>query len=122
MKLDTKHFKAKLQEELAQVEAELKTVGRENPDSPGDWEARPDNIDILASDENEVADLAESLENNAGIMAQLELRLAEIKRALQKIEDGKYGICEVSGKPIPVERLEANPAARTLIEFADQIQ
>jgi len=42
--------------------------------------------------------------------------LAQIDRALERIEAGTYGISEVSGKPIPVERLEAVPYATTLVE------
>lgn len=36
-------------------------------------------------------------------------RLGAIRRALQKIEDGSYGLSDESGKPIPQERLEAVP-------------
>ncbi len=42
-------------------------------------------------------------------------RLEVIGRALQRIENGSYGISEVSGKPIPVERLQAMPTATTLV-------
>jgi DnaK suppressor protein len=38
-------------------------------------------------------------------------RLAQIERALRKIEDGTYGMSDASGKPIPRERLEAMPEA-----------
>ena len=41
--------------------------------------------------------------------------LARINRALERIEQGTYGISEVSGKPIPIERLEALPYATTLV-------
>ena len=39
-------------------------------------------------------------------------RLREIERALLKIPSGRYGISEVSGEPIPFERLRAIPWAR----------
>ena len=42
-------------------------------------------------------------------------RLAQIDHALRRMDDGVYGISEVSGRPIPVERLDANPAATTLV-------
>jgi DnaK suppressor protein len=35
--------------------------------------------------------------------------LSNIRRALQKIDEGTYGLSDESGSPIPVERLEANP-------------
>jgi DnaK suppressor protein len=42
--------------------------------------------------------------------------LAQVNRALERIGTGTYGISEVSGKPIPVERLEALPYATTLVD------
>ncbi len=41
----------------------------------------------------------------------------EIDHALTKFDEGTYGICEVSGEPIPQERLEAIPWAREKVEF-----
>jgi RNA polymerase-binding transcription factor DksA len=38
--------------------------------------------------------------------------LFEIDQALRRIEEGTYGVCEVTGKPIPEDRLEAVPWAR----------
>jgi len=42
--------------------------------------------------------------------------LARINRALERVEQGTYGLSEVSGKPIPIERLEALPYATTLVD------
>jgi len=42
--------------------------------------------------------------------------LEQIDRALQRIEGGTYGVSEVSGKPIPIDRLEAVPYATTLVD------
>lgn len=42
--------------------------------------------------------------------------LAQIDRALARIDEGTYGVSEVSGKPIPIERLEAVPYATTLVD------
>jgi DnaK suppressor protein len=44
--------------------------------------------------------------------------LAEIDEALKRIEDGTYGICEVTGRPISLPRLEAKPWAKVCIEVA----
>ncbi|MFP5321646.1 MAG: TraR/DksA family transcriptional regulator [Acidimicrobiia bacterium] len=43
--------------------------------------------------------------------------IEEIDHALAKFDEGTYGICEVSGEPIPQERLEAIPWAREKVEF-----
>ncbi len=42
--------------------------------------------------------------------------LAQVERALERIDQGTYGLSEVSGKPIPIERLEAVPYATTLVD------
>jgi DnaK suppressor protein len=42
--------------------------------------------------------------------------LAQVQRALARIDAGTYGISEVSGKPIPRQRLEAEPTATTLVD------
>jgi DnaK suppressor protein len=43
-------------------------------------------------------------------------KLEQVNRALRRIEEGTYGISEISGKPIPKERLEAVPYATTLVD------
>lgn len=40
--------------------------------------------------------------------------------ALERIENGTYGVCEVSGQEIPLERLQALPTARTTIEYSKE--
>jgi RNA polymerase-binding transcription factor DksA len=42
--------------------------------------------------------------------------LAKIDRALAKIDEGTYGLSDVDGTPIPVERLEALPYALATVE------
>ncbi|MDL2030192.1 yteA family sporulation protein [Bacillus subtilis] len=46
--------------------------------------------------------------------------LRDIEHSLKAIENGTYGMCEVSGKEIPFERLEALPTATTLAEYSSQ--
>ncbi|MBI2476067.1 MAG: hypothetical protein HYV67_02405 [Candidatus Taylorbacteria bacterium] len=111
MKTDTKHFEELLTKELASLEKELKSIGRKNPANPADWEAKPNKMDVMPADSNEVADSIESYEENTGILKQLEIRYNEVKKALEKIKAGTYGLCEVDRKPIELARLEANPAA-----------
>lgn len=115
--MDTAFFKQKLLDEKKTLEAELKTIGAQNPRSPSDWvpTAVARDVDVVPppSDQNELADTAEELEENTGIVNELEGRLNEVNTALQKIEKGTYGICEASGEPIEEDRLMANPAART---------
>jgi len=48
--------------------------------------------------------------------------LREINRALGKIIDGTYGLCEGTGKPINKARLEFQPWAKYSIEYARQLE
>jgi DnaK suppressor protein len=55
-------------------------------------------------------------EIDATIVEQVEHRLEIVERALQKIEEGTYGLSDVSGEPIPRGRLEAVPEAIRTVE------
>ena len=66
-----------------------------------------------SADPNETADNIEEFEENTAVLKELEIRYNNIKDTLAKIEEGKFGICEISGEPIEEDRLIANPAART---------
>ncbi len=57
-----------------------------------------------------------TVELQENLVAADDQRLAAIERALQKIEDGTYGFSDESGKPIPLERLEAAPEASYTLE------
>ena len=69
-----------------------------------------DNADaaLALTEEGQDDAVAESLRN----------RLEAIERALARLDNGTYGRSVRSGKPIPDERLEADPAAELTIEEA----
>lgn len=52
------------------------------------------------------------------LAASLAETLAEVERALAKLDAGTYGTCESCGSGIPEARLEAKPAARLCITCA----
>lgn len=110
--MNTEQFRARLTEEKAVLEAELATVGRRSATNPNDWEPVPSETEQEA-DPNDKADQMEDFGNNTAILTDLELRLNDVLAALEKIESGSYGTCEVSGEPIEEDRLNADPAART---------
>ncbi len=51
-----------------------------------------------------------------GLVSFEQESLYEIDAALERIEEGTYGFCELTGKPIPMDRLEAIPWARFSLE------
>jgi DnaK suppressor protein len=56
------------------------------------------------------------------LLSQEKDALFEIDQALQRIESGSYGVCEISGQPIPRARLEAIPFARTTVVWQAEIE
>lgn len=101
---------AALETERKTLEKELGEHGRKIGD---DWQGsatgpnEPDAIDE--------ADKLEELATNVPLVEELERRYREVVDALNKMKDGSYGVDEETGEPIALERLRANPAARTNI-------
>ena len=56
------------------------------------------------------------------LLSQERDSLFEIDAALKKIDEGNYGLCEMSGRPIPHVRLEALPFARYTIECQSELE
>ena len=56
--------------------------------------------------------------NRVGTARELDAMLRDVDRALQKIEDGTYGICDRCGKLIPEARLDARPWSVLCVECA----
>jgi DnaK suppressor protein len=48
--------------------------------------------------------------------------LKQIERALQKIEEGNYGVCDVTGEEIPMPRLEAIPYATMTVKAQEKLE
>ncbi len=111
-------YKTKLIAEQARLEHEMSGVAERNPANPADWVEKEDTMDTLRSDRNEVADHIEELVDNRAVLNELEAEHTEVVAALERIEAGKYGVCETGDEDIPAERLDAYPAARTCIEHA----
>ena len=56
-------------------------------------------------------------ERDLALSARARQEIEEIDRALEKLKLGTYGICEISGEPIPRARLQAIPQARERVEY-----
>ena len=118
MALDLDFFRKQLEEEKSRLEMGLATVGRRNPNAPEDWIVNQPDLNIMAAAKEEVADVQEELENAASVEYNLESRLRDINEALEKMRQGKYGVCSVGVEAIDEARLRANPAALTCIKHS----
>lgn len=108
-------LKQKLMSEKARLTDALSSITRSNPENPEDWTVKNDEAQGDVPDKNDQADAIEDLEENVAIAVPLERQLKDVDEALERIHAGTYGNDEKTGEPIPLERLEANPAARTNI-------
>jgi RNA polymerase-binding transcription factor DksA len=109
---------AKLEEERVRLEAIIDDHEREREagklaEGSSDRSADPDNVDGGAIEVEIEMDIA--MVQNARDL------LDRVKHAQDRMEKGVYGICEVTGDPIPLARLEALPYATTTVEAANRI-
>jgi DnaK suppressor protein len=105
---EVQRFRERLEAEYAATEARIAARSREMPTSVRQEDGSGDSGDeSILSYERET----ETGENDID-----QTTLAQVRRALHRIEEGTYGISEVSGKPIPIDRLDAVPYATTLAE------
>lgn len=48
--------------------------------------------------------------------------LRQIDRALEKVKDGTYGVCDITGEEIPLPRLEAVPYATMTVSAQEKLE
>jgi RNA polymerase-binding transcription factor DksA len=119
MELDLTIYRQKLTTEKEHLTEELNSTGLADPHTPGQWQAGVS--EMGESDFREdVADRLEEFQEREATEVNLEKRFRDVTTALEKIETGTYGSCEICNQPIEEERLEANPAARTCKTHIDQ--
>ena len=75
--------------------------------------------------ETDSGDMSQSIfdrEMDASVGEGIERRLREVGRALQKVEEGTYGVCDDTGEEIPRGRLEAVPEAVRTVEAQQRFE
>jgi DnaK suppressor protein len=111
MNIDPATYKKLLLEIEAKLVADLKNLGHKDQNSEVIWDTEQKE-DADPADREDVAEAIEEYEHNEETTRVLETELHEARHALQKIENGTFGVCESCGGPIEDDRLHANPAAR----------
>jgi RNA polymerase-binding protein DksA len=95
------------QERLADLVGDYAGIVEASADSNADDEHDPEGSTI-AFERSQVGALVD----------QAREHVAEVDAALERVEDGTYGVCASCGQPIAPARLEARPVARTCITCA----
>jgi RNA polymerase-binding transcription factor len=109
-----KDFVEKQRERLEELRAELAGMVRGLEE-----DQRSQSEDEGDFTEHDSGDMSQSLftrEIEATVEQTMEHRLQHVERALEKIEEGTYGICDDTGEPIPRGRLEVMPEAIYTVE------
>jgi RNA polymerase-binding transcription factor DksA len=112
-----KKLEHKLQEERERLEKIIREHERDRElamlaEGSADRSPDPDNVDGGA--------IAVDLETDRSMVENARALLEAVIHAQDRMEKGLYGICEVTGEPIPVARLEAIPYATTTVEAAQR--
>ncbi|MBX7218414.1 MAG: TraR/DksA family transcriptional regulator [Blastocatellia bacterium] len=87
-----------------------------------DSQPKEDNSEEEGKDPLDAAATYTNRELVARQMEQYRQLLSEVEDALDRIEEGTYGICMGSGEPIPPKRLEAIPWAKYTIDYQERLE
>lgn len=82
-------------------------------------ESEEESLSELSSVDQHQADVGTETfnrERDLSILERVEAELADVEHALQRLDDGTFGLCEACGRPIGDARLEAMPATRFCLE------
>lgn len=107
-------LKKKLELQRNSLQKELESFATEDKNLKHNWDAKYPNRED--GDKEEEADEMQEYDNALSLEYSLELKLKDVKVALEKIDKGGYGICENCGKEIGEERLKACPEAKTCLK------
>lgn len=113
--LRAEHFKRKLYNERESI---VRILNRLDEDM-GLGESLRDSTSELSSYDNHPGDMGSEtfeMEKNRALKANEVTHLRMVDDALRKIDEGKYGICEMCGREISDERLEAVSYAKLCID------
>jgi RNA polymerase-binding transcription factor DksA len=111
--MDFDEARARLEDERVRVEG---LIAAKRGEVEAEEESQDSEVAAFSPGDN-ASDTLEK-EQDLSILDGLESELTEIEAAIERIEQGTYGIDEVTGAPIDPARLEALPHARTNVDSA----
>ena len=107
--VETAEIRKRLEAERRRLAELTGTLSVPNGDSEGEASSELGDYDQHPADmASETFERAKDL----SILIGVEAKIADVERALERLDAGTYGICEACGQPIGEARLEAWPAAR----------
>lgn len=114
-----KHYEAIIRSELEQSMKYVDNVSRDQRigarESSGDLSSYSYHQADQGSDTNQ-------MEHTAKMMDTERQKMRLLNDAMRRIQEGRYGFCEICGKEIPEKRLEALPYATECIECREKME
>jgi RNA polymerase-binding transcription factor DksA len=111
----TSTARRRLRDELDRLTSVREVLARDALDQ----ETEAESVGELSSIDQHPADLGSETferERELSLIEDVEAEIADVRRALVRVDRGSYGRCEACGRQIPDERLSAVPAARFCFE------
>jgi RNA polymerase-binding protein DksA len=106
-------IEADLKDQKEKLEAQLAELSTKNTRNPNDYNAVFPNF---GDSEDENAAEVTQFSNNLTLERTLESTLRDVKKALESIKAGRYGICKYCGKEIDEKRLTARATSSSCID------
>ncbi len=116
MKSQSERFTKSFLEDRRRHLVALRAVLKGALDMQESEETATEELSSEAYENEEEAQKLAMLELDQNLASRTAARLAHVERALQKIDEGTYGVSDGGGKLIPIERLNAVPEAIYTIE------
>lgn len=107
--LNLEEFRKALEEEQQSIHKEIE-------------EEKNRRVDVINPDRSDLAQFYDRKQRESAILDGLEDRLAKVKGALHRLEDGTYGRCQRCGKLISPERLKAMAYATLCVDCQAELE
>jgi DnaK suppressor protein len=117
MTIDLNKMKERLEAKRAELEDSIVDLTQAHPEPVGPLEANEP-----AQDPEDIAVDFDETQKEQSLLVNQQALLTEVIRALERIEQGTYGICVDCGRPIPEKRLEAIPWAARDVQCEEQLE
>ncbi|MGD9201364.1 MAG: TraR/DksA C4-type zinc finger protein [Chitinispirillia bacterium] len=119
-KKELEYFKNKLLNEKNKVLEEMGTMQSKNlMQSISDESGEVSRYSYHLGD---TASLSYGREFSMGLAERQQKYLEQVEKALERIKEGTYGICQVTGELIPTERLEEVPVAKYSVRGKELVE
>jgi DnaK suppressor protein len=117
MELDLQKRKSQLLKKKAELEQSMVDLTEAHPTPVDSMEATGGQHDI-----GDVATDALEMEDEKMIFMNGQSLLMHVNKALQRLEDGTYRLCQECGQPIAPKRLEALPWAERCVRCEARLE